>query len=93
MGTMRVLRERAETNPPVAELLEEVLRETGYVEALEAERTIEAQGRMENLEELVEVAREYDGDGRGAVAPRLPAAGLARRRRRLGRRRRRASSR
>ena len=28
--------------------------------ALEAERTIEAQGRTENLEELVEVAREFD---------------------------------
>ncbi len=61
MGTMRVLRERAESNPPVAEILEELLNETGYVEALEAERTIEAQGRIENLQELVEVAREYDG--------------------------------
>ncbi len=69
MGTMRVLRERAETNPPVAELLEETLRESGYVEALEAERTIEAQGRTENLEELVEVAREYDGT---AEEPSLP---------------------
>jgi DNA helicase-2/ATP-dependent DNA helicase PcrA len=69
MGTMRVLRERADTNPPVAEILEEVLRESGYVEALEAERTIEAQGRLENLQELVEVAREYDGT---AEEPSLP---------------------
>ena len=30
------------------------------MEALEAERTIEAQGRIENLEELVNVAAEYD---------------------------------
>src|ERR671920_961599 len=30
------------------------------VEALQAERTIEAQGRIENLEELERVAREYD---------------------------------
>jgi DNA helicase-2/ATP-dependent DNA helicase PcrA len=60
MGTMRVLRERAQGGAGVAELLEETLRETGYLEALEAERTIEAQGRLENLEELVEVAREYD---------------------------------
>jgi DNA helicase II / ATP-dependent DNA helicase PcrA len=60
MGTMRVLRERAEAGATVAELLEEILRETGYTEALENERTIEAQGRLENLEELVEVAREYD---------------------------------
>ena len=29
------------------------------IEALEAERTIEAQGRIENLQELVGVAREY----------------------------------
>ena len=34
--------------------------DTGYIDALEAERTIEAQGRLENLEELVGVAREYD---------------------------------
>ncbi|HZU61478.1 MAG TPA: UvrD-helicase domain-containing protein, partial [Solirubrobacteraceae bacterium] len=60
MGTMHVLRERAEGSAPVAELLKEMLSETGYLEALEAERTIEAQGRIENLEELVNVAAEYD---------------------------------
>ncbi|HUA73433.1 MAG TPA: UvrD-helicase domain-containing protein [Solirubrobacteraceae bacterium] len=45
---------------PVGDLLEAVLSQTGYVEALEAERTIEAQGRIENLEQLVEVGREFD---------------------------------
>jgi ATP-dependent DNA helicase UvrD/PcrA len=45
---------------PVGDLLEAVLSQTGYVEALEAERTIEAQGRLENLEQLVEVGREFD---------------------------------
>jgi DNA helicase II / ATP-dependent DNA helicase PcrA len=44
----------------VAGLVEAVLERTGYLEALEAERTIEARGRIENLEELVGVAREYD---------------------------------
>jgi DNA helicase II / ATP-dependent DNA helicase PcrA len=44
---------------PVHELLERVLERTGYLETLEAERTIEAQGRIENLQELVGVAREY----------------------------------
>ncbi|HZO33669.1 MAG TPA: UvrD-helicase domain-containing protein [Gaiellaceae bacterium] len=44
----------------VAGLVEAVLDRTGYREALEAERTIEARGRIENLEELVGVAREYD---------------------------------
>ena len=37
-----------------------MLSRSGYVEALEAERTFEAQGRIENLEELVGVAREFD---------------------------------
>jgi DNA helicase-2/ATP-dependent DNA helicase PcrA len=45
---------------PVHELVERVLERTGYLEGLEAERTIEAQGRIENLQELVGVAREYD---------------------------------
>jgi DNA helicase II / ATP-dependent DNA helicase PcrA len=45
---------------PVGDLLEAVLAQSGYVEALEAERTIEAQGRIENLEQLVEVGREFD---------------------------------
>ncbi len=60
MGTMRVLRERADSGAPIAALLNELLRETGYLDALEAERTIEAQGRIENLEELVNVAAEHD---------------------------------
>ena len=37
-----------------------MLSETGYIDALDAERTIEAQGRNENLEELVRVTQEYD---------------------------------
>ena len=44
----------------VANLVEAVLERTGYLDALEAERTIESRGRIENLEELVGVAREYD---------------------------------
>jgi DNA helicase II / ATP-dependent DNA helicase PcrA len=48
------------TDSSVADLVEAVLDRTGYLDALEAERTIEARGRIENLEELVGVAREYD---------------------------------
>ena len=59
MSTMVRLRERMES-APVGDLLDELLRETGYYDALEAERTIEAQGRLENLQELVRVGREYD---------------------------------
>jgi DNA helicase II / ATP-dependent DNA helicase PcrA len=56
------LRARADAAPPVAELLEAVLSESGYVEALEAERTIEAEGRVDNLRELVGVAGEFDAN-------------------------------
>ncbi|MBI5107060.1 MAG: ATP-binding domain-containing protein [Solirubrobacterales bacterium] len=62
MTTMSGLRERAADGVPIGDLLEAVLHETGYLDALEAERTIEAQGRIENLQELVEVAREFDAD-------------------------------
>jgi DNA helicase-2/ATP-dependent DNA helicase PcrA len=41
------------------ELIEAVLDRSGMREAFEAERTIEARGRLENLEELVGVTREY----------------------------------
>jgi DNA helicase II / ATP-dependent DNA helicase PcrA len=41
-------------------LLEQVLERTGYVDELRAERTIDAEGRMENLAELVGVAREAE---------------------------------
>jgi DNA helicase II / ATP-dependent DNA helicase PcrA len=63
MDTMAELRRRIldEDHPtPVGELLEAVLSQSGYVDALEAERTIEAQGRIENLEQLVQVGIEWD---------------------------------
>jgi superfamily I DNA/RNA helicase len=62
MGTMEVLAERvaAPTHPQISVLLKEMLSETGYLESLQNERTIEAQGRIENLDELVNVAVEYD---------------------------------
>ena len=59
MSTMERLQERAES-ASVGDLLQELLNEVGYLEALRAERTIEAEGRLENLEELVGVGREYD---------------------------------
>ncbi|MDQ6915171.1 MAG: UvrD-helicase domain-containing protein [Actinomycetota bacterium] len=66
MQTMVELRERHAVGATVAELLEEALARIGYLDALEAERTIEAQGRIENLEELVNVAREYEASAEEA---------------------------
>jgi DNA helicase-2/ATP-dependent DNA helicase PcrA len=59
MDVMERLRDRA-AEASVGDLLQETLDDSGYLTALDAERTIEGQGRLENLEELVSVAREYD---------------------------------
>jgi DNA helicase II / ATP-dependent DNA helicase PcrA len=44
----------------VSELVERVLQRSGYIESLEAVRTIEARGRLEDLEELVGAAAEFE---------------------------------
>jgi ATP-dependent DNA helicase UvrD/PcrA len=71
--TMAGLRERAEQDGPVATLMEAVLHESGYLEALAAERTIEAEGRAENLETLIAGAAEFDiereQEGESEVSP------------------------
>ena len=57
----------------MATLLEAVLHESGYLEALAAERTIEAEGRAENLEALIAGAAEFDiereREGESEVSP------------------------
>src|SRR5437588_4848307 len=63
----------------VGATVEAVLERTGYLAELEAERSIEAAGRIENLHELVGVAREFDealerGDVVGAAANSVAAA-------------------
>ena len=44
----------------VHEILERVLEDTGYVTALEAERTPEAQARLENIEEFYSVIEDFN---------------------------------
>ena len=60
MSVMERLRERVDGGAGVGDLLAETLEESGYTDALRAERTVESQVRLENLDELVGVAREYD---------------------------------
>jgi DNA helicase-2/ATP-dependent DNA helicase PcrA len=57
----------------VASALEAVLTRSGYLAELESERSIEAQGRIENLQELIGSTRDFDeqverGDFSGLVA-------------------------
>ena len=45
---------------PPTDLIGAVLDESGYRKELEAEDTVEAESRLENLEELINAAREYE---------------------------------
>ena len=44
---------------PVEDLIDRVLRDTGYLEELENERTPQAQSRIDNLHELISVVQEF----------------------------------
>ena len=54
------LREIAEAGSPVGDLAEAVLDRSGYLAELEASSDLQDESRIENLKELVSVAREYD---------------------------------
>ena len=57
---IRSFRNRAE-DMSVADLLVSVMEDSGYVRELQAEETHDARARIENLQELIGVAREYEG--------------------------------
>lgn len=44
----------------VTDLTEQLLDKTGYKKALEVENTLEAQSRLENIEELLSVTKQFD---------------------------------
>src|SRR5829696_7421913 len=48
---------------PVSDIVRAAIIETGYEVALRGERTDEAEGRLENLQELVNAAVDYDEQG------------------------------
>lgn len=48
------------TSEPVSEVVKAAILETGYENALKSENTDEAEGRLENLQELVNAAVDYD---------------------------------
>jgi DNA helicase-2/ATP-dependent DNA helicase PcrA len=53
----RVAAQRAETSPPA--FIDLILTTSGYRKALEQDRSPEAEGRLENLEELVAAAEDF----------------------------------
>ncbi|RNC29438.1 MAG: ATP-dependent DNA helicase PcrA [Candidatus Dichloromethanomonas elyunquensis] len=50
----------AQKGVPVTKLTERILKETGYMAALRLENTVEAESRIENLNEFLSVTAEYD---------------------------------
>lgn len=59
---LKILKERA-GELSVGKLFEEVLFESGYIEDLKSQKTIEAKTRIENIEELHSNIMEYDREG------------------------------
>jgi DNA helicase-2/ATP-dependent DNA helicase PcrA len=57
---MAGFRESAAAGVPVGDLAEAILDKTGYVTDLQASTDLQDEGRIENLNELVSVAREFD---------------------------------
>ena len=47
-------------NIPISKLIKTILKKTGYTQVLENENTVEAENRIENLEEFLTVAIEFE---------------------------------
>ncbi len=63
------LRTELEHDLAVPDLIETIWDRTGYMRELQAERSVEALGREENLRELKSVAQELHERGEGLVGP------------------------
>lgn len=53
------LRDRLD-NLTITQLVEEVLEQSGYLEALQIQNTLESQARIENIEEFLSVTKNFD---------------------------------
>jgi ATP-dependent DNA helicase UvrD/PcrA len=63
LGEMADDAKEIESAAPVSDTVRAAITETGYEYALKSERTDEAEGRLENLQELVNAAVDYDEKG------------------------------
>lgn len=64
---MDLLAERAADGPEA--VLEAVFNDTGYLDMIRAEKTIEAMGREENLKELLSAVAEFEEIGPASMGP------------------------
>jgi DNA helicase II / ATP-dependent DNA helicase PcrA len=66
-GSSPIVREGSqsdyESTSPVSDLVKSAILDTGYENALKSENNDEAEGRLENLQELVNAAVDYDAQG------------------------------
>jgi DNA helicase-2/ATP-dependent DNA helicase PcrA len=63
------LRESAQAGSPVGDLADAVLDRSGYLAELQASTDLQDESRIENLKELVSVAREYDSRSPDGTLP------------------------
>ena len=71
-GLIDILMVKAAAGPEAA--LDAVLNDTGYMDMIRAERSIEAMGREENLKELLTAAAEFEETGPASMGPQDWAA-------------------
>lgn len=60
------LRQKALT-VPLELLIQEIMNDSGYIEELEAEKNIQAQSRIDNLNELLTVAKDFGNTGENSL--------------------------
>lgn len=61
---------------PASEVVKAAILDTGYADSLKAEKTDEAESRLENLQELVNAAVDYDNEEGGGLRDFIDAAAL-----------------
>ncbi|HEY9404785.1 MAG TPA: UvrD-helicase domain-containing protein [Pyrinomonadaceae bacterium] len=61
---------------PASEVVKAAILDSGYADALKSENTEEAEGRLENLQELVNAAVDYDREEGGGLRDFIDAAAL-----------------
>ena len=64
------LRDQSSNDDSVATLVAAILEQTGYLRALQQDTSVEAEARLENLQELLSAAEEFERANRAAASER-----------------------